>query len=315
MIHVRGLSQSLAFVLLLLGLRADAYNQHLLNGFDLSGASIPEAAIEKGGPPRDGIPSLDSPRFEAAAQATDMTPDARVLGLVIDGIAKAYPIAILNWHELVNDHFGGQRVIVSYCPLCGTGMAFSSRAAGRELEFGVSGLLYNSDVLLYDRQTHSLWSQILGSAVTGLLRGTRLEPLVLAHTDWQDWRRRHPDTRVLSRDTGFRRDYDRNPYLGYDSRPSLFFDVAHQDPRYPNKEWVLGIEVDGRFRAYPFSELARAGGRVRERFAGRLLEVRYDAATRSARVFDERQRELPAITAFWFAWVAFHPDTAVFKVQ
>ena len=107
MIRVRGLAQGLAFVLLLLGLRADAFNRHLLNGFDLSGAAIPEAAIQKGGPPRDGIPSLDSPLFTAAGQATEVTPDARVLGLVIDGIAKAYSIAILNWHELVNDRVGG----------------------------------------------------------------------------------------------------------------------------------------------------------------------------------------------------------------
>lgn len=312
MIAWSGLLRALVFVLLLLGLRADAYNADRLNGFDLSDAAIPIAAIQQGGPPRDGIPSLDQPRLVGADQVEGMADQDRVLGLVVDGIAKAYPIAIMNWHELVNDRFGGRSVVVSYCPLCGTGMAYSARAVGRELEFGVSGLLYNSDVLLYDRQTHSLWSQILGRAVTGLLNGTVLQALPLSHTSWGDWRGRHPQTLVLSRDTGFRRDYDRNPYMGYDRSPRLYFKVAHRDSRYHAKEWVVGVEVDGHFRAYPFSELAKVGT-VTERFSGQGLRVRYDRASRSAEVTDLQGGAVAAVTAYWFAWVAFHPDSEVFQ--
>ena len=270
-------------------------------------------AIARGGPPKDGIPAIDRPRFVAAAEAR-LAADDRVLGIAVDGVARAYPIRILNWHEVVNDRFGERDVIVTYCPLCGTGMAFDGAIGAQRTTFGVSGLLYNSDVLLYDRATESLWSQILRTAVTGPLKGRRLEPLPLAHTSWADWRARHPGTTVLSTDTGFARNYDRDPYAGYDRIQRLMFDVQHRDDRFPLKEWVLGVEVGDRVKAYPFSVLARATGAdgvLRDRVGGRTLQIHYDAEHRSARVTDEAGRELPSLMAFWFAWVAFHPKTEV----
>ena len=148
-----------------------------LSGWDFSEHSIPLNDILSGGPAKDGIPAIDRPRFVPASQAsrTFLDDGDRVMALVVNGKKKVYPLKILNWHEIVNDSIGGRRVVVTFCPLCGTGMVFDAHAAGRPLNFGVSGLLYKSNVLLYDRQTESLWSQIKQEAVTGKLIGTRLQ--------------------------------------------------------------------------------------------------------------------------------------------
>ena len=143
------------------------------NGFDVSNSSISADEILGGGPPKDGIPALSNPELINAVDATYLQPNDRIIGIEIDGIARAYPISILNWHEIVNDQINNQQFAVTYCPLCGTGVAFSSNVAGEVTEFGVSGLLYNSDVLLYDRNTESLWSQIMAEAVAGKLVGVK----------------------------------------------------------------------------------------------------------------------------------------------
>jgi len=297
-------------------LAAGAAPAQTRNGFDLAGALVPADEIRAGGPPRDGIPAIDRPRFVKASEARFMRGDDRVLGVVRNDIVKAYPVRILNWHEIVNDRFGDEPIVVTFCPLCGTGMAYLSASGGRQLRFGVSGLLYNSDVLLYDRETESLWSQIMAQAVSGPMKGARLTSIVLAHTDWADWRRRHPDTLVLSTDTGFARDYARNPYAGYAEDSRIMFPVGARSTRYPPKEPVIGVEVGGRFKAYPFVELARvAGGEVRDSLGGQTLTVRFDAEARTGAVFDAQGRELPSLIAFWFAWYAFHEDTEVFQAK
>ena len=287
-----------------------------LNGFDLTGASVPMQAIERGGPSKDGIPAIDRPRFVPAAKAGLADAD-RVLGLALGTDARAYPIRILNWHEIVNDRFGDSAVVVTFCPLCGTGMAFDAQAGARPLSFGVSGLLYNSDVLLYDRATMSLWSQILQTAVSGPLKGTRLQSVPLTHTSWADWRKRYPATQVLSTDTGFERDYARDPYAGYGQVQRLIFDVQHRDDRFPLKEWVLGLRIGGSAKAYPFSVLARAvgpTGELKDTVAGQAVRIRYDREHGTAEAFDAQGRPLAGTMAFWFAWVAFHPRTEVLRL-
>lgn len=161
-----------------------------MKGFDLSSASIPVDKIKDGDPPKDGIPSIDQPEFKKAS-AMRLDEQKRVLGVSVNGVAKAYPVAIMNYHEIVNDMFGDQAVVVTYCPLCGSGIAFDAAIGGEKKTFGVSGLLYNSDVLLYDRQTESLWSQIMMEAVAGPMGGKKLEMAPTMNTSWGEWKRKY----------------------------------------------------------------------------------------------------------------------------
>lgn len=151
-----------------------------LNGFNLDRLTVPAEQILSGGPGRDGIPAILNPHFIDASKAKFLKGHDTVLGLIMNGKSRAYPIKILNWHEVVNDSIDGRKFVISYCPLCGSGMAFLSRSDKQTLTFGVSGLLYNSDVLMYDHQTESLWSQIRGKAISGTAAGTSLKQYPLS---------------------------------------------------------------------------------------------------------------------------------------
>ncbi|WDE09416.1 DUF3179 domain-containing protein [Thalassomonas haliotis] len=287
------------------------------NGFDLSNTAIPAKQILHGGPPRDGIPALSHPAFVDAGKADFLLPQSRILGVSIGGKAKAYPIAILNHHEIVNDRLAGKDITVSFCPLCGTGIVYDARLDGQLLEFGVSGLLYNSDVLLYDKQSESLWSQILSKAISGPMSGKTLTRLPALHTSWHHWQSLHPDTRVLSQHTGYTRNYQGTPYKGYNHSQTLYFPVANQDKRYHNKEVVLTVEINGKAKAYPFKELAlyqQQSGRnkVFDTLGGQSIAVEFDLASRSGRIIGGSGKEIPGFQAFWFAWIAFYPDSEVF---
>lgn len=305
--------RQVCFLLWVLPLVATADNlKARMNGFVLEAPLIPIEQIYQGGPPRDGIPSIDTPAFVAASDASFLHNKDRVLGVTFNGVSKAYGILILNYHELVNDTFDGHPVLVSFCPLCGTGMAFNAIDNERRRSFGVSGLLYNSDLLMYDRQTESLWSQIEGKAISGREKGKTLERLPVEHTTWESWKSRHPNTLVLSDKTGFSRDYSGTPYHGYDQVKTVYFPVANQDKRYHPKEVVVGVEIAGMVKAYPFVELAKGDGVLQDSFSGQRFTVNYDAEARSARVVSDGGTLLPSLTAFWFAWIAFHPDTEVY---
>lgn len=280
--------------------------------FDLSNASVPREHILSGGPPKDGIPALTDPAVVSAADASYLRADDRVLGVAIGGQVRAYPIRILNWHEVVNDQLGGVPIVVTYCPLCGTGMVFRGEREGRRALFGVSGLLYNSDVLLYDRDTESLWSQLKMEAVTGPRLGEQLEWLPVEVTTWQTWRAAHPQTEALSLDTGYHRDYDRDPYAGYAAGLRLMFPVEREDRRLPTKTWIAGILANGRPKAYPLDRLPL--DRVLEDVVnGQTLRLAYDAASRALRVTDADERPVPVVQAYWFAWSAFYPDTLLYE--
>lgn len=297
----------------LLGISLAAQAQ-IKNGFDLRDSLIDASSIRSGGPPRDGIPSIDEPKFLRAEDADSLDPGDRVIGVHRNGIAKAYPIRILDWHEVVNDDFAGAATLVTYCPLCRTGMVFDAENGQVEITFGISGLLYNSDVLLFDRQTDSLWSQIMGQAVTGPMKNTTLDLLPSRHTTWAAWREIHPDTLVLSADTGYTRNYDTSPYLGYERSNRLMFDVEYRNRAYDNKSLVLGLSIGDQHRAYPFEELrVRGDERFTDEFAEQELTVVWSEAANSAHVLDETGVELPTVLAYWFAWYAFHPDTEIFR--
>ncbi len=288
-------------------------NAKTLNGFDLDQALVPASQILSGGPPRDGIPAIDKPHFITAKKASFMRADELVIGVHFNGITKAYPVRILNWHEIVNDHFEQQRIVITYCPLCGTGVAFKVDNIGL---FGVSGLLYNSDVLLYDRKTQSLWSQLLMKAIAGPLKGQKLNVIALEYAHWDDWKKRNPDTLVLSTQTGFDRDYNRDPYLGYASTNRLYFPVNNTDNRYHKKEWVIGVELNGQHKAYPFSELQKTSSNpIIDDFQQQKLYFYFNKTNKTVTVTDNKHNLLPTIQAYWFAWMAFHPDSTVFTAD
>ncbi|MEM7371543.1 MAG: DUF3179 domain-containing protein [Bacteroidota bacterium] len=287
-----------------------------LNGFVILDPLVPANEIRRGGPPRDGIPPIEHPRFLSVAEAEDLMPEDKVLGVVLHGIAKAYPISILDYHEVVNDVFADQMVSVTYCPLCGSGVAVDGRVGDASSTFGVSGLLYNSDVLLYDRATESLWSQLRGEAINGPQKGTPLTYLPTTTTSWGEWKTAHPETLVLSRETGFARDYDRYPYKDYATVERLYFPVAHQDKRFHPKEWVIGIEHQGVAKAYPLSLLAKhSSTHIQDKINGKTIDIRYNPKANSAQVFDSWGNQMETITLFWFAWAAFHPETQVWNQE
>jgi hypothetical protein len=194
-------------------------------------------------------------------------------------------------------------------------VAFDATVDGRVTDFGVSGLLYNNDVLLYDRDTESLWSQILGESISGERVGQKLTAVPISHTTWRDWLKRHPETLLLSDDTGHNRDYNRDPYAGYSQSRSTYFAVNNEAPDiYHPKEIVIGLGVNGVFKAYPFIELDKQGmASFSDSINGTSFEFTWDSDNRSIAIADAGGKPVAGIQGFWFAWFAFHPDTEIFK--
>jgi hypothetical protein len=228
---------------------------------DFTRTSIDLGEIRGGGPPKDGIPAIDEPRFESAEAARDWLDDrSPVISLEVAGEARAYPIAILMWHEIVNDTLGGIPVVVTFCPLCNTALVFEREVRGTVLDFGTTGNLRFSDLVMYDRQTESWWQQATGEAIVGERTGERLVFVPAQIISLEAFAEAHPDGDVLSRDTGHRRNYGRNPYVGYDEagdRPFLYSGVI--DGRLAPKERVVTIGEGDEATAYPFSELRDVG--------------------------------------------------------
>ncbi|MGH9152081.1 MAG: DUF3179 domain-containing protein [Acidimicrobiales bacterium] len=239
--------------------------------------------IISGGPPPDGIPPIDEPKFQAVGTVDWLEDEEPVLALEVDGEWRAYPVQVLTWHEIVNDTIAGKPVAVTYCPLCNTAIAFDRRVEGRILDFGTSGKLYRSALVMYDRQTESLWTHFTGGAVAGLLTGTELRAFPMSTVSWADFRTTAPDDAlVLSRDTGHSRDYGRNPYPGYDDvNTSPFLFEGEVDGRLAAKERVVGIESGGEAVAVLTSALAEE--RVVEvELGGEAVTVWWKPGTASA---------------------------------
>src|SRR5262249_8319276 len=199
---------------------------------DFSKHSVPYREILSGGPPKDGTPAIDNPKFTSVAEAdTWLKPNEPVVLFEAGGAARAYPIQILIWHEIVNDTVGGVPVTVTFCPLCNTAIAFERTVNGTVLDFGTTGRLRFSNLIMYDRQTESWWQQATGAAIAGALTGTQLVFRPAAIIAWSDFKAAHPNEKVLSRDTGFQRAYGQNPYSGYDDVNSSPF--LYQGPQTP----------------------------------------------------------------------------------
>ncbi len=222
--------------------------------------SVPYEEIRSGGPRKDGIPAVTDPKMETVEAASAwLVPQSPVIVVAVGDEARAYPQAILMWHEIANDTVGGVPVAVTFCPLCNSSIVFDRRVEDRVLEFGVSGFLRKSDMVMYDRQTESWWQQFIGEGIVGRYTGTVLEVVPSQVVGFGQFAERYPDGLVMSRETGFRRDYGVNPYVGYDgiSNPWLF--DGQVDERLAATEHVLAGVVDDVPIAYPFSVLREQG--------------------------------------------------------
>ncbi|GIX49794.1 MAG: hypothetical protein KatS3mg131_4005 [Candidatus Tectimicrobiota bacterium] len=250
---------------------------------DFSRHTVPLEEIISGGPPRDGIPPIDKPVFVTPAAANGWLRDREpVVAVAHRGEAKAYPLQILIWHEIVNDQIGGDPVAVTFCPLCNSAIAFDRRLEGMVLDFGTTGRLRHSDLIMWDRQTESWWQQLTGEAIVGTLAGKRLAMLPASIVSYAAFKETYPQGKVLSRDTGFHRDYGRNPYYGYDdidSTPFLF--RGPLDGRLPPMERVVAVSLGGVDKAYPYRLLAEQRV-VYDTVGGQRLVVLYSPGTASA---------------------------------
>ena len=338
--------------------------------FDRRNALFPEPLVDldriiSGGPPPDGIRPIDEPHFVPVARASHVAACEPVVVLELDGQARAYPIHVMTRHEIVNDAFGEVPVAVTYCPLCSSAIAYDRRVDGRVLDFGTSGSLYNSALVMYDRQTESLWSHFNGQAVVGHLTGAELDVFPMATVSFSSFAEAHPEGLVLTRNTGVDLPYGSNPYVGYDtvgSQPFLFDGVAPDD--FAAKERFIGVELDGeavalRHRSVmadgvmPFTvgeqdlvawilpgtpsplvsdtvsdgpDIGASGvfvpevdgqqltfARSTEGFVDEQTGTAWDVLGRgvSGELSGRQLEPIAHVDTFWFAWTAFHPETAV----
>jgi hypothetical protein len=306
--------------------------------------------IAWGGVAKDGIPALIDPDHISASEADYLEDDELVFGVAIDGDARAYPLRVLDWHEMFNDVVGGVPVALAYCTLCGSGILYETRLPPRPkpFVFGSSGFLYRSNKLMYDIQTHSLWNQFTGRPVVGPLTGSGIVLKVrpVAITSWKKWRQRHPKTKVLSLRTGYVRDYTPGrPYGRYFASPDLMFPARVPDKRLKPKDHVFALRADGHEKAWPLSLFA--GGKVVNDTVVDLDVVLIgEAETRTVRAYDAKGRDFEAVAgsldevtaegkawkvtedalvgpagerlprlaghiAYWFAWQGFKPKAGL----
>jgi hypothetical protein len=249
---------------------------------DFTKHAVDPSELLSGGPGKDGIPAIDEAKFVSVDEAASFLQDREpVIVVEVNGEARAYPVQILIWHEIANDVVGDVPLAVTYCPLCNSAIAFEREVGGTVYDFGVSGLLRNSDLVMYDRQTESWWQQFTGEAIVGTLTGTVLDFVPASTVSFADFRAAHSAGLVLSRDTGFARDYGRNPYVGYDETASPFLFEGETDGRLPPAERVVAVDLNGETAAYAFSSLTDRLV-VEDTLGGTPIVVFFQPGTKSA---------------------------------
>ncbi len=263
-----------------------------------------------GGPPKDGIPSLDAPQFDTAA-TTPFDADELAIGVIVDGEAKVYPLGILNWHEIVNDRVGGKNLSITYCPLCDTVIVFERG----NTTFGVSGKLYHSCLVMYDRADDSLYSQPWGLGIVGPQVNQSLTRYPAVKTTLGAWLDQHPDSQILSTDTGHDRDYQRYPYGSYYTNEELVFPARNQAQRELHPKAIVSYiwaadaatphnQFSGASHQFPHQELRQVGEQVVE-FDGREVRAVWDDDLATIRVTELDGTPIPSATAFAFVYPAY----------
>ena len=270
---------------------------------------FPIAELHQGCPRQDCIPSIDNPKFVVARTVDFLRDDDLVLGVIVNDDVRAYSARVLQRHEIVNDVIGGEPIAVTYCPLCGSGVAFSRLVNGETVNFGVSGILHNSDLVLFDRGSKTLWQQITGKAFAGPLRGQELVSVPLRMTDWSSWKEAHPASLVLSLDTGFDEEYETDHFVSYRGSERLFAG-GKIDPRLHPKRVVYGFEIDGEAIAFD-ADLLADKNELHEVFAERNLLLTKSADGEVKLTDLDSGASWAGQRMFWFAWYSFHTDTAL----
>ena len=272
----------------------------------------PEKIIS-GGPPRDGIPSIDNPKFVSVEEADKWIEDNElVLAIIYKGVKRVYPLQIMVWHEIVNDNIANDPILITYCPLCGSGIAYERKINSEEVEFGTSGKLYNNKLVMYDRKTETLWTQIDGLAIVGELTGMKLKPVSIDTLRWGDWKKQHSDSNVLSQDTGFSRPYGEDPYGNYYEEDYLLFPIENRDNRIHPKTVVFGINLNGIYKAYEEDDL-KALRIIEDTIGGVKIKIERSEEGIVKITNIDTGEEIIKERDFWFAWYAFHPDTELYS--
>jgi len=264
---------------------------------------------------KDSIPALTNPELVSASSDISWLNDSDlVIGVMINGDVRAYPVKIMSWHEIVNETIGGKDVVVTYCPLCSSAVVFSRDIDGQTLDFGNTGALYESCAVMYDTQSNSYWWQVNGQSIRGpqFEKTMAIEPSIL--TTWANWTDLNPGTRVMSVNTGYSRDYLTDPYNDYYKLENSAFPVSVDDNRLAAKDLVIGIEVNGKHKAYSVD--SAKGTVIKDEFEGQEVEIigTRDGKTAQAVFIRGNQRSTaPQTNAFWFAWSAAHPETELYQ--
>ena len=279
-------------------------------GYDESTpATVEFEHLYQGCPERDCIPSIDKPEYVSADEAAGfLSANELVIAMNHNDDKRAWPIRILDFHEIVNDTIGGDPVAVTWCPLCGSGLAFRREVGGEVVEFGVSGLLHDSDLVMYDRKTNSLWQQITGEAVMGPAMGQTLEEVPATITEWATWKSSHPETLVMAPPEDSGMNYgDSRRYAAYEESDRLAFPTARRDLSVHPKTVVHGFSIDGQHLAVTGKALDD-NERIETSIGERELTISRNPDG-SVTAVDESGNEHAAVRSFWFAWFNFHPDT------
>lgn len=270
---------------------------------DFSKHSIDLSDILNGGPGKDGIPALTNPMYVSHDQA-NVDDDAEVMYVEHDGDERIYPYSILVWHEIVNDTVGGKPLAITFCPLCGSAIVFETEIEGEVLEFGVSGFLFESNLLMYDRnESESLWSQSLGEAVAGVRTGQKLVHHPVAVMTYRESKERFPQAQVLSENTGYSRDYTGNPYAGYEDTEQTIFPVSVQDNRFPAKEVFYIVPLGGMSAAI---RLDKNDGDYRVPDSD--VVISFEKGVPTARW---GTAELPGYYEMWFSWATHNQNSGI----
>lgn len=281
---------------------------------DFTGAKIKPEDLEQGCFGQDCIPAITKPMFQKVSDAPWLQDSDVVFTISYKGVNRVYPQRILNWHEIINDEIVGDPIAITFCPLCGSAVAFERKVNGVITEFGVSGKLHDSDLVMYDRYEGNLWQQITGEAIVGpaAQRFEKLKPILLGTTTWGEWVKKYPNSQVLSKDTGFSRNYDQYPYGTYEQDDQLLFGVKGLNKSLQIKTVVYGVEVNGQSKAYPASAFDK-NEVIEDSLGDTKLKLEKTASGEVEVTNLQNNEKIIPLRLFWFAWAAFHPDTEIYQ--